>query len=169
MGGAFPKWETLLTISLAVRRLRARIFRKTIRVLERRFVMFNAKTLTKILAITCVLLAAMAATSAPASNNQPATGSDPAFKTVLQQDLSLKSELSPGLLPTLADKNPAPRHGFCRCSCGYPCTTSADCGGVSCDPFITCCDKEPQDDWFQRSAALSSHKGEMPVFRVKCK
>jgi len=31
------------------------------------------------------------------------------------------------------------RHGYCRCSCGYPCTTSADCGGVSCDPFITCC------------------------------
>ena len=31
------------------------------------------------------------------------------------------------------------RHGFCRCSCGYPCRTSADCGGVSCDPFITCC------------------------------
>ena len=32
-----------------------------------------------------------------------------------------------------------PRHGYCRCSCGYPCSTSADCGGVSCDPFITCC------------------------------
>ena len=31
------------------------------------------------------------------------------------------------------------RHGYCRCSCGYPCLTSADCGGVSCDPFITCC------------------------------
>jgi hypothetical protein len=32
-----------------------------------------------------------------------------------------------------------PRHGYCRCSCGYPCSTSADCGGVSCDKFITCC------------------------------
>jgi len=31
------------------------------------------------------------------------------------------------------------RHGYCRCSCGYPCQTSADCGGASCDPFITCC------------------------------
>jgi hypothetical protein len=31
------------------------------------------------------------------------------------------------------------RHGYCRCSCGYACQTSADCGGVSCDPFITCC------------------------------
>lgn len=30
-------------------------------------------------------------------------------------------------------------HGYCRCSCGYPCMTSADCGGVSCDRFISCC------------------------------
>jgi hypothetical protein len=34
---------------------------------------------------------------------------------------------------------PPHRHGYCRCSCGYPCKTSADCGGSSCDPFITCC------------------------------
>ena len=34
---------------------------------------------------------------------------------------------------------PPHRHGYCRCSCGYPCQTSADCGGSSCDPFITCC------------------------------
>ncbi len=39
----------------------------------------------------------------------------------------------------LAAAMQAPRHGYCRCSCGYPCRTSADCGGVSCDPFITCC------------------------------
>lgn len=31
------------------------------------------------------------------------------------------------------------RHGYCRCSCGYPCQSDADCGGASCDPFITCC------------------------------
>ena len=34
---------------------------------------------------------------------------------------------------------PPHRRGFCRCSCGYPCQTNADCGGSSCDPFITCC------------------------------
>jgi len=34
---------------------------------------------------------------------------------------------------------PPHRRGTCRCSCGYPCQTSADCGGSSCDPFITCC------------------------------
>ena len=31
------------------------------------------------------------------------------------------------------------RRGYCRCSCGSPCQTSADCEGASCDPFITCC------------------------------
>jgi len=31
------------------------------------------------------------------------------------------------------------RHGYCRCSCGYPCQSDADCGGASCDPFIPCC------------------------------
>jgi hypothetical protein len=34
---------------------------------------------------------------------------------------------------------PPHRRGYCRCSCGYPCETSADCGGSSCDKFITCC------------------------------
>ena len=34
---------------------------------------------------------------------------------------------------------PPHRRGYCRCSCGYPCQTNADCGGSSCDPFITCC------------------------------
>jgi hypothetical protein len=34
---------------------------------------------------------------------------------------------------------PPHRRGYCRCSCGYSCQTSADCGGSSCDPFITCC------------------------------
>ena len=29
--------------------------------------------------------------------------------------------------------------GFCRCGCGIRCSTSADCGGASCDRFITCC------------------------------
>ena len=43
-----------------------------------------------------------------------------------------------GVEPNAANRPPH-RHGYCRCSCGAPCTTSADCGGSSCDPFITCC------------------------------
>lgn len=27
----------------------------------------------------------------------------------------------------------------CRCSCGFPCTTDADCGGGICSYGITCC------------------------------
>jgi hypothetical protein len=43
-----------------------------------------------------------------------------------------------GVLPDGAARPPH-RRGFCRCSCGSPCQTNADCGGSSCDPFITCC------------------------------
>jgi hypothetical protein len=33
-----------------------------------------------------------------------------------------------------------PRLRTCVCSCGYPCTTDADCGpGGVCGPGITCC------------------------------
>jgi hypothetical protein len=42
-------------------------------------------------------------------------------------------------LDASASAKPPHRHGYCRCSCGYACTSSADCGGASCDPFITCC------------------------------
>lgn len=45
--------------------------------------------------------------------------------------------------PSLAiGQNPGPesaRHGFCICGCGATCTSSADCGGAACVPYITCC------------------------------
>jgi hypothetical protein len=43
-----------------------------------------------------------------------------------------------GVEPDAAGRRPH-RRGYCRCSCGSPCSTDADCGGSSCDPFITCC------------------------------
>jgi len=43
-----------------------------------------------------------------------------------------------GVLPDWMARPPH-RRGYCRCSCGYRCATDADCGGSSCDPFITCC------------------------------
>src|SRR5215471_3353562 len=127
------------------------------------------KILLKILAITCILVVAAGAVSTPVSNPQPTTSSDAAIKTVLQPDLSLKSVISPDLLATTPQIALGPRHGFCRCSCGYPCQTSADCGGVSCDPFITCCEKEPGKNSFQQGVALSSHKNGEPAINVKCK
>jgi hypothetical protein len=43
-----------------------------------------------------------------------------------------------GLAAQPSAKPPKPL-GFCRCGCGIRCSTSADCGGASCDRFITCC------------------------------
>ncbi len=35
---------------------------------------------------------------------------------------------------------PAARLGYCHCGCSTArCHTSADCGGSSCDQFISCC------------------------------
>ncbi len=31
------------------------------------------------------------------------------------------------------------RQRTCRCSCGFPCQTSADCGGAACTVGISCC------------------------------
>ena len=131
--------------------------------------MVNIKTLLKLLVVASVLVAMAGAASQPVSNNQPATSSDVAIKTALQPDLSLKSVISPELFTPASQTALGPRHGFCRCSCGYPCETSADCGGVSCDPFITCCDKDPGKNPFQQGVALSSHKNGEPAINVKCK
>ena len=126
--------------------------------------MFNFRTLLKLLVLTCLLLATAAAASPPASTNQP---SPDAMKTALQPDLSLKSVISPEALFTTAQLVAGKRHGFCRCSCGYPCETSADCGGVSCDPFISCCDKSPSPDLLQNG--VSSRKDGQPAINIKCK
>ena len=41
----------------------------------------------------------------------------------------------------LVDPAPAPLavRKTCRCSCGFPCQTNADCGGALCHAGITCC------------------------------
>ena len=97
--------------------------------------MFHSKAMLTALLGLCVLFVS-AAFAAPVSNDQPEASAASALQTALQPDLTLKTSLSPSLFPMTADR---PKHGFCRCSCGYPCATSADCGGASCDPFITCC------------------------------
>jgi hypothetical protein len=130
--------------------------------------MFNLRTLLKMLIIACVFVTMAAAASTPVSNNQPSTAPDAALKTAMQPDLSLKSVISPQLLFTPTQISKINRHGYCRCSCGYPCQTSADCGGASCDPFITCCEREPGQSLFQNGAA-SSRKDGAPDINIKCK
>jgi hypothetical protein len=135
--------------------------------------------------LVVLLLAAVAAVAAtPDSSTQPVT-TTPAIRHYLMPDHSIKS-VFPDLLSqseTLApqaDKlaGARPQMGFCRCSCGFPCSTSADCGGVSCDKFITCCARKtqnPEIDWFTRSFESSSHKTPLPdsilkeVLKAECK
>lgn len=136
----------------------------------------------KTLVILCVLVgAAVVMASTPTSTNR-STNSSPAVKTYLLPDLTLKTVISPALLPPAATGTQAvtavaqkrPKSGFCRCSCGFPCATDADCGGASCDPFITCCDKGPgkkNNKRFYQGLMNSSHKGALPeeVLKPMCK
>src|ERR1043166_9055242 len=125
--------------------------------------------LKKFFVVLVVLLAAGAAIAATTDSSQSTTGV-PAVRTYLMPDLSLKTVLSPALLPQTASQVESvaaggpKRHGFCRCSCGFQCTTDADCGGSSCDPFITCCARQenPDAEWFSRGLDQASHKTTPP-------
>ena len=139
----------------------------------------------KIFLVFVLLLAATAAVAATAdSSTQPVT-TTPAIRHYLMPDYSIKSVFS-DLLPQSEALAPGaenlagvrPKMGFCRCSCGFQCSTSADCGGASCDPFITCCARKsqnPEIDWFTRSFESSSHKTPLPdsilkeVLKAECK
>lgn len=136
-----------------------------------------------LLLLSALALVSVVAASTAASNHQAVTNSS-AIRTYLLPDLSLKSVISPDLLPasspaltpSAATLAQAPRkRGTCRCSCGYPCATDADCGGTSCDPFISCCDKSPRDkdtEWFYQGVNNSSHKTALPeevVKKANCK
>ncbi len=76
-----------------------------------------------------------AAPDAASSPDQPGCGETLDLAAMLEQPVVCPAELP---------QNPAPELtvGFrtCRCSCGQPCKTNADCGpGGACTPGITCC------------------------------
>ena len=135
-----------------------------------------------VLAISVLFGVAVMAASTPAPVKR-STGKTPTVKSYLMPDLSLKSVISPDVLPISTKKASQPatslagsphRTGFCRCSCGFPCTSDADCGGTSCDPFITCCDKNSQNRenvLFFQGALNSSRKTALPedVLKESCK
>lgn len=125
----------------------------------------SAKVVLTTLLGACALFVSVAA-AAPVSNDQPEASAGSAFQAVLQPDLTLKTTLSPALFPQTGVR---PRRGFCRCSCGYPCETSADCGGVSCDPFISCCFRGESNQSLPFSSGKSTRSGEEAVVNVKCK
>ena len=100
------------------------------------------------LGLSAVVVLVLLAVSVPASGNAP-----PAAGAVSQQGATA-SVAAPAVSPVAepgicsADDagpldSPHP-HVFgrtCRCSCGYPCRTDADCGGAvgSCSKGISCC------------------------------
>ena len=136
--------------------------------------MTGKKVSKKMLLLLSFVVLVVTAAVAAAPNHQPIANSEIAIRTYLQPDLTLKSVISPALLPSASGSTVA-GGGFrtCRCSCGFPCKTNADCGpGGVCAPGITCCEKkqgETELQSFQASAAASSRTREAPAFNVKCK
>ena len=125
----------------------------------------------KSLLVTAMLLMAVftaVAVAAPAAKDD-VKASQTTIKTYLRSDLSFKSVLSPELFQPAGVKPAATAFvgRTCRCSCGQPCKTDADCGGGVCAPGITCCNRSSSKDTlsviFQQKDALSSSKHPSPV------
>ena len=113
------------------------------------------------------LLVAAAVASSPAPNASEKNSST-VIKTYLQADLSLKSVFQSPATAQLAIGTKT-----CRCSCGQPCTTNADCGGNICAVGITCCNnpsKQGTGTYSAEGDALSSHKDPARVtVSINCK
>jgi hypothetical protein len=140
----------------------------------------------KLFFVFVLLLAATAAVAATSDSISSRPTGTPAIRTYLMPDLSLKSVLSLDMLPQAAGLASQPdatatgatKLGFCQCGCGIRCSTSADCGGAACRPFITCCARKtqnPEAEWFTRSFESSSHKTPLPeaifkeMLKAECK
>jgi hypothetical protein len=135
----------------------------------------------KLFLVLVLLLAATVAVAATSDSSYSNATVTPAIRTYLMPDLSLKSVISPDMLPQTADLASQPdggatvapgQSGFCACGCGIRCTTSADCGGNACRPFITCCARKGQSSdagWFRSS--MASHKTAVPeaILKADCK
>jgi hypothetical protein len=123
---------------------------------------------TNVLLATLLVVGAVfltAAAAAPLPSDQQPQSFDKSIRTTLRADLTMKSELSFGVVS--ASENGHTRLGFCQCGCGIRCETSADCGGAPCRPFITCCVQGTPE----QSVGLgkSTRYGEEPAIGIKCK
>jgi len=134
--------------------------------------------------LVVLLLAATAAIAATPDSSSQSVTTTPVIRHYLMPDHSIKS-VFPDLLsqskilaPQADTVAGATKLGFCQCGCGIRCSTSADCGGAACRPFITCCARKsqnPEIDWFTRSFESSSHKTDLPdailkeVLKTECK
>jgi hypothetical protein len=125
--------------------------------------------------LVLLLLMTAAAFAATASSDGTQASAVP-IKTFLRADLSLKSVvLAPEVTQPAAAKAAAFTLKTCRCSCGQPCTTNADCGpGGACGVGITCCNRTPGknalNSVFQQKDELSSSRHpSMNALVVNCK
>jgi len=139
--------------------------------------------MSKRLLVLVLLLSAVAAMAATNDTNTQQATLTTGIRTYLMPDLSFKSVFVLDMLPQpeavalQADDLAAPKQGFCQCGCGIRCTTSADCGGNACRPFITCCARKspnPEAEWFTRSFESSSHKTQSDeilteIVKAECK
>ena len=141
----------------------------------------------KLFLVFVLLLAATAAIAATSDSNSRPVTTTPAIRHYLMPDYSFKSvfvlDMAPQLgtvasQPDALAAAPDTKLGFCACGCGIRFTTSADCGGNACRPFITCCARKaqnPETDWFTRSFESSSHKTSLPdallqeALKAECK
>ena len=124
----------------------------------------------KVMLALVVVLVATSLFAASASQDKPA------MKTAVQPDLSLKTVLSPELSLPGAGVGINAFLRTCRCSCGYPCKTDADCGpGGVCASGITCCatgrdNKDATAKIFAERESLSSRQTPSPIpAGVNCK
>jgi len=119
-----------------------------------------------LLMATLILTGAAFAAAASSSSSDGSQSSTAPIKTVLRSDLTLKSVL---VMPEPSSTGAAKPAGYtaflktCRCTCGQPCTTNADCGGGNvCGVGITCCNRTPGKNSlnaiFQQKDATSSSK-----------
>jgi hypothetical protein len=123
-----------------------------------------SRSLSRMLLLCCILLATVFALAAPApAATGPASSSSIAIQTYLQPDLSLKSAF---VADSFTGKSAALAGRTCRCSCGFPCKTDADCGGGICSGGISCCDRTSQDQAWNSTSASRKHPS--PVFAAKC-
>jgi hypothetical protein len=78
--------------------------------------------------------------AAVAAAPTPAPGCAPALDLASANSCPAPALALPADLVPLPDFMHNKHLGYCHCGCGpATCRTSADCGGASCDQFISCC------------------------------
>ena len=124
-----------------------------------------SRSILKIFLFTTMLLVTVVTASAAVPNDQATDNIVGAIHTYLTPDLSLKSVFTAAATP---QESNLVFGKTCKCSCGFPCKTNADCGpGGLCTAGISCCAKTPEAQWFQDSGQ-SSRKTELPAFKASC-